>query len=148
MRKTVLVALGLAAVLGTVFLLNDLQGSHTLPFTKDVNETVEQENRDDSHTFIPKDYKNLIVGDWSLYLDCPNTIFSFQKNGSVIVSSCDVDPPTESGTYVFTGSDEILATFPETGEYYFKFTLQDSEMKLRLTRFNQEYFFFKVKGGI
>ena len=88
-----------------------------------------------------------LLGEWSRYLDCANTVFTFKQNNVVELVGCDGDyqiTSSETGKYTIADGS-IIATFPESGDYNFTVVNDGNEQKLRLIRFEQEFLLFKVR---
>jgi|GEM_PF-4448318 len=126
MRMIILAGIIVAALIGGYFFLNQSDRSLTM--------------RDNS-------VRDSLLGEWSLYLDCPNTVLSFEQDNNVSLIDCDEDGetlPNEEGTYMINDRD-ILTSFPGAGEMNFTLVDREGEQRLRLFRFDQEFLFFKFQ---
>jgi len=96
---------------------------------------------------IAKSNNEYLLGEWSLYLDCPNTIFNFKQNNIIELKSCGQDHQSTSnevGVYEVTEKN-IIATFPKSGVYPFMRITKNNEQELQLVRFDKEFTLFKVQ---
>lgn len=89
---------------------------------------------------------NYLIGEWSVYLDCPNTLLQFKPDGVVEIERCGSEGetlPGETGTYIST-QEKVWAHFPESGDSEFTIIFDNNEWKLKSTKFDKEFLWNKT----
>jgi len=93
-----------------------------------------------------KNRTSVLIGKWSAYQDCPNTVFTFYGNGKIHGEHCDEKGELSwksDGKYAFK-ANSIYAEM-DTSKFEFTLKAEKDTMKLILRRFSQDFIFYKRK---
>jgi hypothetical protein len=89
----------------------------------------------------------MVLGEWALYLDTPNTLLTFYNNKKiryVLINQNGDTSVNQMGSYRVEGTRRITVDLNDRERLAFEITDVDNAKKLRLKRDNKDYDFFKV----